>query len=165
MLIPFCWGKRLSGCLLRCLFYDHCMLGEQRDPWDIWNAWYLLVGTWWAWHLKDFIHEYMQIIDRLQKPLSFERIYNNNRCTCLADSAGWPLLPVNVPMQKCEKCNGEYYSPINFRRHMRIHHRLKKHDKVCFFYSLSDCYVAFYLRSRHSLHLEFLLVAEYFSFS
>ncbi|XP_057734998.1 uncharacterized protein LOC130950499 [Arachis stenosperma] len=43
---------------------------------------------------------------------------------------GWPLLsPVKVQLQKCDKCSREFCSPINHRRHMRVHHRLKKLDK------------------------------------
>ncbi|PKI50734.1 uncharacterized protein LOC116204567 [Punica granatum] len=46
------------------------------------------------------------------------------------DIPGWPFLTqVKVPMQKCDKCNREFFSPINYRRHMRVHHRLKKLDK------------------------------------
>ncbi|XP_020540645.1 uncharacterized protein LOC105648450 isoform X2 [Jatropha curcas] len=32
-------------------------------------------------------------------------------------------------MQKCEKCSREFCSSINYRRHIRVHHRLKKLDK------------------------------------
>lgn len=43
---------------------------------------------------------------------------------------GWPLLtPLKVQMQKCDKCTREFCSPINCRRHIRVHHRLKKLDK------------------------------------
>ncbi|KAB2016871.1 hypothetical protein ES319_D08G122500v1 [Gossypium barbadense] len=43
---------------------------------------------------------------------------------------GWPLLtPLKVQMQKCDKCSREFCSPINYRRHIRVHHRLKKLDK------------------------------------
>ncbi|KAE8721650.1 putative receptor protein kinase [Hibiscus syriacus] len=43
---------------------------------------------------------------------------------------GWPLLtPLKVQMQKCDKCLLEFCSPINYRRHIRVHHRLKKLDK------------------------------------
>ncbi|GLU21112.1 hypothetical protein SLE2022_372740 [Rubroshorea leprosula] len=46
------------------------------------------------------------------------------------DLPGWPLLtPLKVQMQKCDKCSREFCSPINYRRHMRVHHRLKKLDK------------------------------------
>lgn len=49
---------------------------------------------------------------------------------------GWPLLsPLKVQMQKCEKCAREFCSVINYRRHIRVHHRLKKLDKVFLFYS------------------------------
>jgi len=40
---------------------------------------------------------------------------------------GWPLLsPVKVQLQKCNKCSREFCSPINYRRHIRVQHRLKK---------------------------------------
>ncbi|KAJ7974168.1 putative C2H2-like zinc finger protein [Quillaja saponaria] len=43
---------------------------------------------------------------------------------------GWPLLsPLKVQLQKCDKCCREFCSPINYRRHIRVHHRLKKLDK------------------------------------
>ncbi|XP_061352848.1 uncharacterized protein LOC133297691 isoform X2 [Gastrolobium bilobum] len=43
---------------------------------------------------------------------------------------GWPLLsPLKVQLQKCDKCSREFCSPINYRRHIRVHHRLKKLDK------------------------------------
>ncbi|KAK7380329.1 hypothetical protein VNO78_32837 [Psophocarpus tetragonolobus] len=43
---------------------------------------------------------------------------------------GWPLLsPLKVQLQKCEKCSREFCSPINYRRHIRVHHRFKKLDK------------------------------------
>lgn len=43
---------------------------------------------------------------------------------------GWPLLsPMKVQMQKCEKCSGEFCSPINYRRHIRVHRRSLKFDK------------------------------------
>ncbi|XVF09899.1 hypothetical protein REPUB_Repub07fG0136800 [Reevesia pubescens] len=46
------------------------------------------------------------------------------------DTPGWPLLtPLKLQMQKCEKCSREFCSPINYRRHIRVHHRLKKLDK------------------------------------
>lgn len=46
------------------------------------------------------------------------------------DLPGWPLLtPLKVQMQKCDKCTREFCSPINCRRHIRVHHRLKKLDK------------------------------------
>ncbi|XP_027364159.1 uncharacterized protein LOC113871317 isoform X2 [Abrus precatorius] len=46
------------------------------------------------------------------------------------DQQGWPLLsPVKVQLQKCDKCSREFCSPINYRRHIRVHHRLKKLDK------------------------------------
>nr|XP_043634761.1 uncharacterized protein LOC122605867 [Erigeron canadensis] len=40
------------------------------------------------------------------------------------DLPGWPLLtPVKVQMQKCDKCAHEFCSPINYRRHIRVHRR------------------------------------------
>ena len=49
----------------------------------------------------------------------------------VAELPGWPLLtPLKVQMQKCDKCSREFCSPINYRRHIRVHHRLKKLDKV-----------------------------------
>ncbi|XP_027358850.1 uncharacterized protein LOC113867641 isoform X2 [Abrus precatorius] len=43
---------------------------------------------------------------------------------------GWPLLsPLKVQLQKCDKCSREFCSSINYRRHIRVHHRLKKLDK------------------------------------
>ncbi|XP_050385416.1 uncharacterized protein LOC126801956 [Argentina anserina] len=43
---------------------------------------------------------------------------------------GWPLhSPIKVQMQKCDKCPREFCSPINYRRHTRVHHRVKKLDK------------------------------------
>ncbi|XP_010537173.1 PREDICTED: uncharacterized protein LOC104811971 isoform X2 [Tarenaya hassleriana] len=44
--------------------------------------------------------------------------------------SGWPLLtPLKVQMQKCEKCSKEFCSPVNYRRHSRLHRRLRKPDK------------------------------------
>ncbi|XP_039062028.1 uncharacterized protein LOC120206451 [Hibiscus syriacus] len=46
------------------------------------------------------------------------------------DIPGWPLLtPLKMQTQKCDKCSQEFCSPINYRRHIRVHHRLKKLDK------------------------------------
>ncbi|KAF5743522.1 hypothetical protein HS088_TW08G00106 [Tripterygium wilfordii] len=43
---------------------------------------------------------------------------------------GWPLLtPLKIQTQKCDKCSREFCSPINYRRHIRVQHRLKKLDK------------------------------------
>ncbi|KAL2558642.1 C2H2-like zinc finger protein [Forsythia ovata] len=40
------------------------------------------------------------------------------------DLPGWPLLtPLKVTMQKCEKCSREFCSPVNYRRHIRVHRR------------------------------------------
>ncbi|KAL2540166.1 C2H2-like zinc finger protein [Abeliophyllum distichum] len=46
------------------------------------------------------------------------------------DLPGWPLLtPLKVQMQKCEKCSREFFSPINYRRHIRVHRRSLNVDK------------------------------------
>ncbi|PSS33059.1 Receptor-mediated endocytosis protein [Actinidia chinensis var. chinensis] len=46
------------------------------------------------------------------------------------DLPGWPLLsPLKVQMQKCEKCSREFCSPINYRRHIRVHRRSLNVDK------------------------------------
>lgn len=46
------------------------------------------------------------------------------------DLPGWPLLsPLKVQMQKCEKCSKEFCSPINYRRHIRVHRRTLNIDK------------------------------------
>ncbi|EYU25109.1 hypothetical protein MIMGU_mgv1a0036382mg, partial [Erythranthe guttata] len=48
------------------------------------------------------------------------------------DLPGWPLLaPVKVQMQKCEKCSQEFCSPINYRRHSRVHRRSLNINKEC----------------------------------
>ncbi|XP_026409122.1 uncharacterized protein LOC113304262 isoform X2 [Papaver somniferum] len=44
------------------------------------------------------------------------------------DLSGWPLYP-KVPMQKCDKCVREFCSPINYRRHIRLHRRSLKIEK------------------------------------
>ncbi|KAG6574188.1 hypothetical protein SDJN03_28075, partial [Cucurbita argyrosperma subsp. sororia] len=47
-----------------------------------------------------------------------------------AELPGWPLLsPLKVQMQKCDKCLLEFFSFINYRRHIRVYHRMKKPDK------------------------------------
>ncbi|CAN4087729.1 unnamed protein product [Withania somnifera] len=43
-------------------------------------------------------------------------------------AGGWPML-TPVKFQKCEKCSREFYSPINYRRHMRLHRRALNFDK------------------------------------
>jgi hypothetical protein len=48
----------------------------------------------------------------------------------LAELPGWPFSSLKVQMQKCDKCSQEFCSPINYRRHIRVHHRLRKLDKV-----------------------------------
>nr|XP_019070093.1 uncharacterized protein LOC101264223 isoform X2 [Solanum lycopersicum] len=43
---------------------------------------------------------------------------------------GWSLLnSSNLKMQKCEKCSKEFCSPINHRRHIRLHRRSSNSDK------------------------------------
>ncbi|KAL6545211.1 hypothetical protein OROHE_009876 [Orobanche hederae] len=44
----------------------------------------------------------------------------------------WPIIaPVKVPMQKCEKCSREFCSPVNYRRHIRVHRRSLNVNKEC----------------------------------
>ncbi|KAL6509298.1 hypothetical protein OROGR_022608 [Orobanche gracilis] len=44
----------------------------------------------------------------------------------------WPIIaPVKVPMQKCEKCSREFCSPVNYRRHIRVHRRSLNINKEC----------------------------------
>lgn len=51
----------------------------------------------------------------------------------LVSFPGWPLLtPLKIQMQKCEKCTREFCSPVNYRRHNRMHRRQRKPEKVCF---------------------------------
>ncbi|KAK3428223.1 hypothetical protein EUGRSUZ_E00978 [Eucalyptus grandis] len=42
------------------------------------------------------------------------------------DLPGWPL---KIPMQRCDKCHREFFSSVNYKRHIRVHHRLRKLDK------------------------------------
>ncbi|WZZ76117.1 hypothetical protein YC2023_087487 [Brassica napus] len=43
---------------------------------------------------------------------------------------GWPLLtPLKIELQKCEKCTREFCSPVNHRRHSRVHRRPRKPEK------------------------------------
>ncbi|XP_049369446.1 uncharacterized protein LOC125834335 isoform X1 [Solanum verrucosum] len=47
-----------------------------------------------------------------------------------SDITGWSLSnPSNLKMQKCEKCSREFCSPINHRRHIRLHRRSSNSDK------------------------------------
>ncbi|XP_019177805.1 PREDICTED: uncharacterized protein LOC109173008 isoform X4 [Ipomoea nil] len=42
----------------------------------------------------------------------------------------WPIVtPVKVQMHKCEKCSREFFSSINYRRHLRLHRRALNFDK------------------------------------
>uniref|UniRef100_A0A1D1XV41 Lissencephaly-1 n=1 Tax=Anthurium amnicola TaxID=1678845 RepID=A0A1D1XV41_9ARAE len=44
---------------------------------------------------------------------------------------GWPLLsPSKVQLQKCGKCSRGFCSPINYRRHIRMHRRSLNFNKV-----------------------------------
>ncbi|KAL6541567.1 hypothetical protein OROGR_011053 [Orobanche gracilis] len=44
----------------------------------------------------------------------------------------WSIIaPVKVPMQKCEKCSREFCSPVNYRRHIRVHRRSLNVNKEC----------------------------------
>ncbi|KAJ7564287.1 hypothetical protein O6H91_02G011300 [Diphasiastrum complanatum] len=47
----------------------------------------------------------------------------------LSDLPGWPLLSPSLQMQKCDKCSREFCSPLNHRRHVRIHRRSLNADK------------------------------------
>ncbi|GLT35936.1 hypothetical protein SLA2020_103460 [Shorea laevis] len=48
----------------------------------------------------------------------------------LQDLPGLPFpAPSKVHMQRCDKCSQEFFSPINYRRHIHAHHRMKKADK------------------------------------
>uniref|UniRef100_A0A1D1XV75 Putative 12-oxophytodienoate reductase 3 n=1 Tax=Anthurium amnicola TaxID=1678845 RepID=A0A1D1XV75_9ARAE len=50
---------------------------------------------------------------------------------CKADLPGWPLLsPSKLRLQKCDKCSREFCSPVNYRRHIRVHRRSLHVDKV-----------------------------------
>ncbi|KAL0835007.1 hypothetical protein Bca101_086896 [Brassica carinata] len=43
---------------------------------------------------------------------------------------GWPLLaPLKIQLHKCDKCTREFCSPVNFRRHKRMHRRSTKPEK------------------------------------
>lgn len=47
-----------------------------------------------------------------------------------SDISGWSISnPSNLQMQKCEKCSREFCSPINYRRHIRLHRRSLNSDK------------------------------------
>ncbi|GKV31166.1 hypothetical protein SLEP1_g39890 [Rubroshorea leprosula] len=48
----------------------------------------------------------------------------------LQDLPGMPFpAPLKVHVQRCDKCSQEFISPINYRRHIHVHHRMKKTDK------------------------------------
>ncbi|KAG9155429.1 hypothetical protein Leryth_009863 [Lithospermum erythrorhizon] len=43
---------------------------------------------------------------------------------------GWPLLtPLRIQPQTCDKCSREFWSPMNYRRHIRMHRRSLNIDK------------------------------------
>lgn len=66
---------------------------------------------------------------------------------------GWPMLtPLKIQMQKCDKCSLEFCSTVNYRRHIRVHRRLKV-DKV-FLLLLSD--IIFVNTNVHDCYLIFL---------
>ncbi|PWA61656.1 Zinc finger, C2H2 [Artemisia annua] len=47
------------------------------------------------------------------------------------DLTNWPLLaPMKPQMQKCDKCAREFCSPVNYRRHIKVHRRSKKYHKA-----------------------------------
>ncbi|MQL90719.1 hypothetical protein Taro_023331 [Colocasia esculenta] len=47
------------------------------------------------------------------------------------DLPGWPLLsPSKMQLQKCDKCSREFCSPVNYRRHIRVHRRSLNVNKV-----------------------------------
>lgn len=72
-----------------------------------------------------------------------------------AELPGWPLLtPLKVQMQKCDKCSREFCSTINYRRHIRVHHRLKKLDKVSLL--LCKCNYMFISRVNFSHATQFI---------
>lgn len=66
-----------------------------------------------------------------EPPLSFSRTGDNPvqwiqllHALDQQDLPGWPLLsPLKIQMHKCEKCSREFCSPINYRRHSRVHRR------------------------------------------
>ncbi|KAL1202877.1 hypothetical protein V5N11_015132 [Cardamine amara subsp. amara] len=66
--------------------------------------------------------------------LSFPRPENNPvqlfQLLHTLERPGWPLLtPLKIQMLKCEKCTREFCSPVNFRRHNRMHRRQRKPEK------------------------------------
>ena len=69
---------------------------------------------------------------------------------CLIWFTGWPLLaPLKIQLHKCDKCTREFCSPVNFRRHKRMHRRSTKPEKVCLFFSelTPGCFCPFLFRS------------------
>ncbi|KAF2532468.1 hypothetical protein F2Q70_00033080, partial [Brassica cretica] len=54
-------------------------------------------------------------------PVQLFQLLNN------LERPGWPLLaPLKIELQKCEKCTREFCSPVNHRRHSRVHRRPRK---------------------------------------
>nr|XP_027103753.1 uncharacterized protein LOC113725006 [Coffea arabica] len=61
----------------------------------------------------------------------------------LHELPGWPLLkPLKVQMEKCEKCAQEFCSPVNYRRHIRVHRRSLNFDKES--HKIRDMLAAFW---------------------
>ncbi|KAL0738977.1 hypothetical protein Bca4012_015187 [Brassica carinata] len=57
-------------------------------------------------------------------PVQLFQLLNN------LERPGWPLLtPLKIQLHKCEKCSREFCSPVNHRRHSRMHRRPRKPEK------------------------------------
>lgn len=67
---------------------------------------------------------------------------------CADNAGGWPML-TPVKFQKCEKCTWEFYSPINYRRHVRLHRRALNFDKV--YLDVFFLYITLYLRKKKKI--------------
>ncbi|CAH8384463.1 unnamed protein product [Eruca vesicaria subsp. sativa] len=66
--------------------------------------------------------------------LSFPRPDNNSvqlfQLLHNLERPGWPLLaPLKIELLKCKKCTREFFSPVNHRRHSRIHRPSRKPEK------------------------------------
>ncbi|KAL0763206.1 hypothetical protein Bca101_079357 [Brassica carinata] len=75
-----------------------------------------------------------QLLHNLERPgmiVSDIVSLSNNYFSRLGISGlGWPLLaPLKIELQKCEKCTREFCSPVNHRRHSRVHRRPRKPEK------------------------------------
>ncbi|CAI9775030.1 unnamed protein product [Fraxinus pennsylvanica] len=76
--------------------------------------------------------QWIQLLHALDQPDSF-----------CADLPGWPLLtPLKVTMKKCEKCSREFCSPVNYRRHIRVHRRSLNVNKES--HKIKDLLAAFW---------------------